>query len=376
MNFFKRKWVWGGLAIIGVVLVIFVDFDSFGSPGTEASPSISKGSISEALNSPDTTDIKNAVVANGSNQKILSLHYPIIQTFNNCPAGGLAITLSYYGIIRTQSEIADELRPNWNLNGKNDDKSTPPERVAEGAKKYGFIPYYRANGSIELLKKFIANDTPILMRTKLNSYEPYHHYIVVSGYDDVTGEIIQDDSYYGSDIRYKYSDFLKLWKHYNYEYVVLATPENRGTIEKILGGELDQMKSWQNAVAGAQSELVKNPNDNVARFNLAVSLYYTGDYARAVSEFEKVESSLSKYALWFRIEPIKAYFELKNDTRVFSLADKIFADGNLGYSELYLVRGKTYLRDGKTDLAKKDFEKAVFYNENFKEAKEALAGAN
>ena len=390
MSIFERKGLLGWLALFLVGLTAYFGFDRLASNTIEIdySQSSTKGSVADALTTAEpaydpasmieiegSSPVSHAgsPAVNTSNGKILSIDYPIVQTFNNCPAGGLAITLSYYGIVRTQKQLADELRPNWNLNGKNDDKSTPPERVAEGSKKYGLIPYYRANGSIELLKKLIANDTPILMRTRLNMHEDYHHYRVVKGYDDATKEIIQDDSYDGPNIRFKYSDFLKLWKVYNYEYLVFATPLNKAVIEKILAAELDPMVAWKNAAARAEGELARNPTDNAARFNLAVSLYYAEDYTGAVAEFEKVESSLSRYALWFRIEPIKAYFELKNDARVFSLADKIFAAGNLGYSELYLLRGQTYLRAGQRDLARSDFERAVFYNKNLKGAQEALA---
>lgn len=308
-------------------------------------------------------------------QKILEINYPITQTFNNCPAGGTAIALSYYGIKKTQVQLALELRPyNYDKNGFNDDKSTPPEEiVALVEEKYGLKAYYRANGTLELLKQFIANDTPILMRTLLNDYEDFHHYRVIKGYDETTKEIVQDDSYYGRNKRYKYSDFLPLWKEYNYEYIIFATPETQTIIERILGADLDPMVAWQNAVARAENEVARSAKDKVARFNLSVSLYYTGEYERAIAEFEKIESQLHKYALWFRIEPIKSYFELGNDARVFSLADKIIADKNPAYSELYLLRGKIYLRQDQKDLARQEFEKAVFYNTSSKIMHEALA---
>lgn len=307
-------------------------------------------------------------------EKVLEINYPIVQTFNNCPAAGFAITLSYYGIKKTQVQLAKELRPyNYDKNGQNDDKSTPPEEIAELSKSYGLIPYYRANGSIELLKQFIASDTPILMRTRLNDYEDYHHYRVIKGYDDETKEIIQDDSYYGRNKRYKYSEFLPLWKEYNYEYLIFATPKTQAIIERILGAEIDPMIAWQNAVAKAENEVARSAKDKVARFNLAVSLYYTGDYEASVAEFEKIESQLHRYALWFRIEPIKSYFELKNDARVFAMSDKIIADKNPAYSELYLLRGEIHLRNGRQDLAKEEFEKAVFYNTSSKIMRDALA---
>ncbi len=307
-------------------------------------------------------------------EKVLDINYPINETFNNCPAAGLAMYLSYYGIKRTQTELAKALRPyNWDKNGLNDDKSTPPEELADYAKGVGLIPYYRANGSLELVKQFIANDTPVMMRTLLHADEDYYHYRVVKGYDDVNKEIIEDDGYNGRNIHIKYSDFMVLWKPYNYEYLVLATPESQAIVERIMGAEVDPNVAWQNAVARAENDVARSSKDTIARFNLAVSLYYTGDYARSVAEYEKIESSLSRYALWFRIEPIQSYFELGNYARIFSLAERIIADKNPAYSELYLLRGKIYLKQDQKDLARQEFEKAVFYNTSSKIMREALA---
>lgn len=336
------------------------------SPTTKGVSTLPKGA---------TTKPKTVASVTLPPEKILDINYPITQTFNNCPAAGTAIALSYYGIKRTQVDLAKELRPyNYNMNGKNDDKSTPPEEiVALVEEKYGLKAYYRPNGTIELLKQFIANDTPILMRTLLNDYEDYHHYRVIKGYDETTKEIIQDDSYYGRNLRYKYSEFLPLWKEYNYEYIVFARPGEEAVIERIMGEDLDPSIAWQNSVARAENEVARSSKDRAAKFNLIVSLYYTGEYARAIEEFEKIEPLLHRYSLWFRIEPIKAYFELGNDARVFAMSDKILADNNPAYSELYLLRGKIHLREGQTELAKKEFEKAVFYNTSSKIMREALA---
>jgi len=304
-------------------------------------------------------------------RKVLQNDYHIFQTFNNCASAAFSMALSYYGIHKSQEQLADELRPNHNRTGINDDKSTPPDELAEKSKEYGLVAYYRPHGTIDLLKRFVANGLPVLVRTRLDTAHDYAHYRVIKGYDDTTRQIIQDDSYQGKNIRYSYEAFETLWQTFNYEYLVLAPPGKKGIVEKILGEETDPAVAWQNSVAAAEGELAKNPANVTARFNLSVSLYYAGDYERSVREFEKVEAFLPLRALWYRIEPVQAYFALGNYGRIFALSDAIFANGNRAYAELYLLRGKSYLAQGDAVRAQGEFQKAVLYNKNLKAAIEA-----
>lgn len=308
--------------------------------------------------------------------KILPFDYHVFQTFNNCAPAALSIALSYYDIDKSQELLASELRPYNNRAGLNDDKSTTPDELGEQALKYGLTFYFRPNGDIELLKKLIANDFPVLMRTLLNTDEDFAHYRVIKGYDDTTREIIQDDSYQGKDQKYSYEDFLEIWKPFNYEYLVLVPPEKRKVIETILGEELDEKVAWENASRTAGKELSQNPSDILARFNFSVALYYMGDYAGSVREFEKIENDLPRRIIWYQIEPIRAYAALGNSIRLFALSDKILNDKNPAFSELYLLRGESYKSEGNIEEARKEFEKAVLYNVNLKPAREALASVS
>lgn len=309
-------------------------------------------------------------------KKILSNGgYHVFQSFNNCAPAGLSIALSYYGISKSQEELAAELRPYNNPQGVNDDKSTVPQELADKAREFGLLPYYRVNGDIDILKQFIALDMPVLMRTLLQADEDFAHYRVVKGYDETTREIIQDDSYQGKNLRYSYSDFLDLWQEFNYEYLVLVPSDKTGVVEKVLGEEVDPAVAFRNAARRAEDELAANPNDVRARFNLSTSLYGAGDYERSVAEFEKIESRLPYLKMWYQMQPIQAYFELGNYGRVLALTESILAR-NISYSELYILRGQVYLEQDRPDLARAEFEKAVFYNKNSEAAREALAGVS
>lgn len=305
--------------------------------------------------------------------KILANDYHIYQTFNNCGPAALSMTLSYYGISETQHELGQQLRPFQNPQGDNDDKSVTLDELAEKSKDYGFIPYHRPNGTSELIKLFITYDIPVITRTWLKVDDDIGHYRVIKGYDDTAGKFIQDDSLQGKSLTYSYGDFDTIWKKFNYEYLVLIPEDKKEIAQIILGENFDFKKAWQNAAENAQNELQRNPDDIYARFNLSVALYNAGNFRQATKEFEKVENNLPFRTLWYQIEPIKAYYELGNYDRVFAITDNILNTYNRAFSELYIIRGNIYLKQGNQQAARQEFEKAVFYNQSLKEAQDALA---
>ena len=212
-----------------------------------------------------------------------------------------------------------------------------------------------------------------MIRTLLESGKDYAHYRVVKGYDEATKELIQDDSFQGKNIRYSYDAFLELWKPFNYAYLVLARPEQQKLLKQILDKEADESASWENALRTAGWELEIDQNDITAGFNAAVARFYLKDYEGAIREFERVEQALPMRTLWYQIEPIEAYFAVGNYARVFSLSDSILNNKNPAFTELYILRGKSYAAQGKLADARNEFEKAVLYNKNSAAAEEALS---
>jgi hypothetical protein len=352
---------------LGIVLGVVVMVLAFGPWNQETITFTPPENIPEVKG---TTQVKLAPVLS---QKTLTNGIHVFQTFNNCAPVALSMGLSYYGVYVGQERLAADLRPVNNLYGRNDDKSTPPNELAEKGKEYGLTPYLRADGDIEILKKFIANDIPIVVRTLLHDYEDYAHYRVVKGYDETTNEIIQDDGFEGKNLRISYDKWMKLWQPFNYTYLVFATPEQEKIVEAIIAEELDERVAWQNALATAQRELVRNPSDVNAQFNLSTANYYLGNYEQAVVEFEKIEKRIGVHTIWYQIEPIESYYKLGNYARVFSLSDRILNNRNPAFTELYILKGKSYQDQGKIAEARVEFQKAVFYNKNSQAAKDALA---
>ena len=294
------------------------------------------------------------------------------QTFNNCGPATLSMMLSWHGLSVSQTELGNKMRPYQIPSGDNDDKTIFTYEFVDWAEEYGFEAAGRVNGDIELLKTFTANGIPVVVKTWLHVNDDIGHFRIVRGFDENAQVIIQDDSFEGPNKRISYFDFLSMWQPFNYNYMIVYTPEQAGLVEAIMGEETDELTAWQNALTRAQKEAELDPENAYPWFNMATSYYHLGEYQESVESFERVEARLPKRMLWYQIEPIQAYQALGNYDRVFQITDNILNGGNLAYSELYQIRGEIYLAQGNIESAREQFELAVQYNENFKTAKESL----
>ena len=330
-----------------------------------------QSTLPKIISSPTPTPIP----LNIPTAKTLNNDYHVFQTYNNCGPAALSMALSYYGIQKSQAQLGEELRPYQVPGGDNDDKSVTLEEVAEKSKEYNLIPYLRPNGNNEIIKQFVAADIPVITRTWLKENDDIGHYRIIKGYDDNTQEFIQDDSLQGKNLRYTYDQFDKIWDKFNYQFLVLVPKEKQQLAEQILGENLNETTAWLAAVNLSNEKLNENPNDTTARFNLSVAYYKLKQYDKSVEEFEKIESQLPFRTLWYQIEPILSYYELGDYDRVIEISDKILNYHNRAFSELYILKGNIYLKQGNKEAARSEFQKAVQYNKNLKSAQEALASA-
>lgn len=296
----------------------------------------------------------------------------ISQSFNNCGPASLSMVLSMFGKDVDQETLAKRMRPFHNPAGGVDDKSIFAEEFVTFAQEQGFQALERPNGTPELLKKLIANDIPVVVRTWLHPNEDIGHFRIVRGYNDETQTFIQDDSYQGPNLSYSYDEFLSMWQPFNYGYILVYPQEKQAIVDAILGEEIDSETAYKQSIIRAEKELSENPSAVYPVFNIASASYYLGKYDEAVTTYEKVADRLPSRMLWYQIEPIQAYQKTGNDAAVFSLTDRILNNGNMAYSELYQIRGEIYQKQGNLERARAEFEKAVYYNQNYQPAKDAL----
>lgn len=296
------------------------------------------------------------------------------QTFNNCGPASLSMAMSYFGVNVTQDELREQMRPYNNPAGGVDDKSVFAPEFIEYAEKYGLQGIARPNGTPELLKKLIANDIPVVLRTWLHPDEDIGHFRVVRGYDDARGVFIQDDSYEGRNLTYSYDMFEEMWKPFNYGYILIYPKEKEPVVQAVLGEEMDEGKAYINAKERAEKGVAANPDSAYDLFNLSTSYFHLGDAQKSVEFYEKAQNAvLPARMLWYQYEPLEAYLQVGDYERVFSLTDWIITNNNTAFSEMYILRGKAYQGQGNMHAARSEFEKAVYYNKNLTIAQQALS---
>jgi tetratricopeptide (TPR) repeat protein len=308
--------------------------------------------------------------------QFLQNDYQVYETWNNCGPASLSMALSYFGVHESQAVLGQDLRPYQNAYGDNDDKDVTWEELASEARKFGLLAYYRPDGNMTMLKRFLAIGVPVIAETVMTKDDDIGHYRVVKGYDDRAGTITQDDSMQGHNIQFSVADFRYMWKKYNYEYLVLVPRAKQRLAEAILGRDLNPGTAWQDTVRMDRAALAVDPADVTSRFNLSVALYYAGQYRHSVQQFEMVRNQLPARTLWYQIEPIEAYYALGDYQQVFSISAEILNNGDRAFSQLYILRGNIDRKEGNIQAARAEYENAVYYNKNLKAAQDALRSAS
>jgi len=359
------------------LIVLLIGF-LFAFQGFKTPPPIEEKFVVEE--SPSSTELPESVTATPKvslaqpGERVLLPGTKVsYQTFNNCGPANLSMILSYYGIEKSQKELGEELRPYQHPRGDNDDKTVFPEEFVAMVGKSDLQAFSRVNGSLELLKKLLANEVPVVVKTLLKPTEDSAHFRVVRGFDETRGVIIVDDSYFGPQKEIDYFSFLQMWQPFNYVYILVYPLEKQALVEVILGPEMDEVVAHWRAINRAQKEIELDSENVWPLFNLANSYYHVGQYEETIKYFEEIELRLPRRALWYQIETLLAYKEMGDYDRVFAISERLFEDGNRAFSELYQLRGEIYLEQDNPEAARSEFELALKYNENFEPAKKSLS---
>src|SRR5690606_33798261 len=106
----------------------------------------------------------------------------------------------------------------------------------------GFEIVYRTGGDIELLKRLLAAKVPVIIETGFEGREFdgwMGHYVLVTGYDEIEGRFIVQDSYYGPGQSIQYEDLESNWRAFNFTYLVIYPIERQEDVVAILGSHFD-----------------------------------------------------------------------------------------------------------------------------------------
>lgn len=307
------------------------------------------------------------------------------QDWNNCGPATMAMALSYYGLGLSQYDTAAVLKPN------EEDRNVGPDEMAAYVNEHTDLnAIFRANGSVEMLRAFIANGIPVIIELGI---EPpgefrwlgwYGHYLLPVAYDDIEQQFWVYDSWFGTSEEplqnadpdgrvMSYEELETGWPQFNRNYVVLFSSEQSDTVARIIGEEMDDDTMWQNNLTRAQSDAASDPENAFFWFNLGTVHAQLGDYESAVLAYDKARSiGLPWRMLWYQFGPYEAYYEVGRYDDVILLADRTLEERPL-FEESFYYRGLARMAAGDQEAAIADWEQAAALNPNYQPPMEALA---
>ncbi len=298
------------------------------------------------------------------------------QDINNCGPASLAMYLRYYQWEGDQFDVATVLKP------QREDRNVNVDELAYYVRNHaGWLHVeYRVGGNLALLKSLLAVGIPVMIEESFYFEEPYWpdddlwaaHYFLVTGYDDAAQEFTGQDSFYGADRKVAYQKLDSYWQAFNRVYLLVFPPAQEQVVQSLLGEDWDADANRQRTLEHSQQETEQDPQNAFAWFNLGSNLVYFERYLEASQAYDTARNlGLPQRMLRYQFGPFIAYFHtgqidtlLKLTSYALELTPKS--------EEAWLWHGWALYRQGKTNQAVADFERALAENPNYLDAQYAL----
>ena len=221
----------------------------------------------------------------------------ISQTLNNCGPASIAEVLGYYGVQRTQAQVASVLRP---------------DLPAYGMSLYG-VPFYAesvgmraaggVSGNAQLLKAFVANGIPVIVADLVSANDATRHFRPIDGYDDSAGYFIGSDPYLGPNHKIGYAEFDELWKISNNRWVALYPPDKKTVVDAILAHNWSRQQAVEAGLARAELRIQQQPKLPWSWLELADVQIDAGNVKDAAPNIQKgIQLGLPFEAHWLQLK--------------------------------------------------------------------------
>lgn len=311
--------------------------------------------------------------------------------WNYCGPANLTMALNFWGWAGTRDDVAAKIKPGENnpkldfiQQGKSDKNVMPYEMVDFVNNDTEFNALQRVGGTEELIKRFIANDIPVLIEK--GYYERDYngkvswlgHYLYVTGFDDTQNAFTVQDAYLepGESILSPYDEFDIGWRAFDYLFMIIYPDDKALLVNDLLGDHLDPIKANQIALDRANNEISALTGMDLyfAWFNKGTSLVNLNMYQDAATAFDQAFSIYnqlddSEYQrpyrmMWYQTSPYKAYYYSARYADVIALADTVLnetMDKPTAEESLYW-RALAKIAAGDNYNGIKDLQSAVYYN--------------
>ncbi len=298
------------------------------------------------------------------------------QDANNCGPATLAMFLRFYGWEGNQYDITKVIKPTVDDRNVNVDELVYYVRTSAG----WLNADYRVGGTLDLLKRFIANGLPIAIEEASHLSDSYWpgddhwagHYLLLTAYDEATRSFTSQDSWVGANLPVPYDALNQNWQDFNRVFIFLYRSEQVDIIKSILGDNWDEAANRTNALAAAKAETIADPGNAFAWFNMGTNLLYFNRNIEAAAVYDTARKiGLPQRMLRYQFGPFIAYFKTYRSDDLLALSE--YALKITPNSEEDLTwHGWALYRQGKRTEALKDFEQALQFNPGYLQAQYAI----
>lgn len=248
------------------------------------------------------------------------------QTWNNCGPATLAMALTFWGWEGDQRPIAAFTKPNPR------DKNVMPEEMAAFVKEQtGLNVVIRVGGEIQTLKELLAAGFPVIVEKGIEDNDGWlGHYVLISGYNDVTQTFIYQDSLKGADRSIGYDVLEGQWRAFNYTYLVVFPADLEDRLLGLLGEDADQESNYRSAYQKASQEIAALEGRDLyfAWFNRGTNLVRLQDYNGAAAAYDQAFALYPEIPvkerpwrmMWYQTGPYWAYYYTARYKDVIDLA--------------------------------------------------------
>ena len=207
----------------------------------------------------------------------------IWQSLNNCGPAAVVMALSTLGVDADQEEARLALR------GPDVRRGMGPGPVDPWVKQlYGVRSVSRLNGTIELMKRFVANGfAPMVTQWMQDpTISRIAHWRTVRGYDDTLNVFYVNDPMLGANVALSYDWFNANWQAFSYRWMVLYRPADAEQVQEIVGPDWSELAMRDRFYSRAKADAYAQETSS-AWLAYGEAAYQDGWFAEAVAAFER-----------------------------------------------------------------------------------------
>jgi hypothetical protein len=154
--------------------------------------------------------------------------------------------------------------------------------------RYGLRSVSRSNGTIDLIKHFVANGfAPMVTQWMQDpTISRIAHWRTVRGYDDGRRVFYVNDPMLGANVALSYEWFNANWQPFGYRWMVIYQPADAERVQEIVGPDWSEVGMRDRFYARAKADAYGQDTSS-AWLTYGEAAYQDGWFAEAVAAFER-----------------------------------------------------------------------------------------